>query len=626
MQIKTKQSLLSSLPAMLLAGIVALSAAACGTANVSGAAQSTEAAAPSVPADTSAETSAASTIQESEAPASEAEISGSSQAPVQETSPAPAAPADVPAAKNGEVYILFTSDVHCGVDQGFGYAGLKQIRDTLEEKGYETILVDDGDSIQGDVLGTLTKGEAIIDLMNDMEYDIAIPGNHEFDYGMPKFLELTKKADFPYICCNFTHQGELVFEPWLVREIAGKKIGFAGVLTPTTITTSTPAYFQNEKGENVYGFMQEDKTGEAVYRAVQSAVDAARAEGAELVYLIAHLGNEDTCRPWTYADVIANTEGIDVVLDGHSHDTDQVVMKNKNGEQVTRSAVGTKMNCIGYSHISADGEIVETGIWSWPNKIPAPELLDIRNPMREKVEAAANSLDDELNEVIASSPFTLTINDPEEVDASGRPVRMIRRAETNLGDFCADAYRDQTGADIALINGGAIRVSLEKGDITYRDTISVYPFGNMLCVLEATGQQILDALEWGARGLPAENGGFLQVSGLRYEIRSNISSTAAQDDNGMFAGIQGERRVQNVMVWDEPLDPSATYTVAGTDYVLIQHGDGLTAFDGSPVIKDKIKLDNQALIDYLTDTLGGTVGEEYADPYGQGRITILDEQ
>ena len=531
--------------------------------------------------------------------------------------------AEEKAEKNGDIYILFTSDVHCGIDKGFGYAGLQQVRDTLEAQGYETILVDDGDAIQGEPIGTLSEGEAIIDLMNDLNYDVAIPGNHEFDYGMPRFLELVEKADFPYISCNFTYLDELVFEPYLIKEAAGKKIGFVGVTTPLTITASTPVYFQDENGEYVYGFMSDD-TGERVYQAVQSAVDAAREEGADYVYVIGHMGNGAEFKPWTYADVISHTDGIDVFLDGHSHDTDQVIMKNKDGEDVPRSAVGTKMACIGYSHISAEGDIVETGIWSWPNKTSAPELLDIHNEIRDRVDEAQQELAEELDQVVASTAVTLTINDPEAVDSSGNPVRMIRRAETNLGDLCADAARDQSGADIAFVNGGSIRVSIEKGDITFGNILAVHPFGSMLCVLEVTGQQLLDALEWSCRSVPDENGGFNQVSGLTFEINSAIDSPCKADKDGMCTGIEGERRVQNVMVGGEALDPEKTYTLAGYDYQLRQQGDGYTAYDGAPVLQDNVKLDNQVLIDYIVDTLGGNVGGEYADPYGEGRITILE--
>jgi 2',3'-cyclic-nucleotide 2'-phosphodiesterase (5'-nucleotidase family) len=322
--------------------------------------------------------------------------------------------------------------------------------------------------------------------------------------------------------------------------------------------------------------------------------------------------------------VIANTSGIDVFLDGHSHDTDQVVMKNKDGEDVTRSAVGTKMSCIGYTHISAEGEIAETGIWTWSNKISAPELLDIQGELRDKVDLAKKELDEEMNRVVATAEVRLTIEDPEEKDANGKPIRMVRRAETNLGDLSADAYRDQSGADIALVNGGGVRANIEKGDVTFGNIISVHPFGNMLCVIEVTGQQILDALEWGSRAVPGENGGFLQTSGLTYEINTQVDSPCLEDENGMFAGIEGTRRVQNVMVGEEPVDPEKVYTLASHNYMLLENGDGYTMFDGAKVLQDSVKLDNQVLIDYIVDSLNGVIGEEYADPFGQGRIKVLE--
>jgi 2',3'-cyclic-nucleotide 2'-phosphodiesterase (5'-nucleotidase family) len=256
--------------------------------------------------------------------------------------------------------------------------------------------------------------------------------------------------------------------------------------------------------------------------------------------------------------------------------------------------------------------------------VPAPELLGIRNEISDKVSEAEQELEEQLNQVVASTSVKLTIEDPEEVDETGMPLWVIRTAETNLGDLCADAYRDQTGADIAFANGGSIRVNIEKGDITYGDIISVHPFGNMICVLEVTGQQILDALEWGSRALPADTGAFLQVSGLSYEINTAIDSPCLKDEKSLFAGIEGQRRVQNVMVGEEPLDPEKTYSLAGNDYILRNNGDGFTMFDQAPVLQDNVKLDNQVLIDYIVDTLGGEVGEEYADPYGQGRITILE--
>ncbi len=523
-----------------------------------------------------------------------------------------------------DIVILFTSDVHCGIDQGFGYAGLEQIRDGLVAQGNVVILVDDGDNIQGEPIGTMTKGEALVELMNAAGYEIAIPGNHEFDYGMDQFLSLAEKAKFQYISCNFNKDGELVFEPYVIKELGGAKVAFVGVTTPKTLTSSTPKYFQNEKGEFVYGFFQDD-TGEGVYKAVQQAVDDARAEGAEYVVVLGHMGNEEECRPWTYADVIENTTGIDAFLDGHSHDTEQVTMKNKDGEDVIRSACGTKLACVGYCRIAGDGKIT-AGVYKWNNDTSAPELLGITNDMSKAVDKASNALNEKLKEVVATTQVKLTINDPEAVDENGKPIRMVRRAETNLGDLCADAYRAQSGADIAFVNGGGVRVNIEAGDITLNDILKVHPFGNAMCVIEVTGQQILDALEWGARAVPGENGGFLQVSGLTYEIHTYIDTPCKQDENTLFAGIEGERRVQNVLVNGKPIDPKATYTLASHDYMLLNQGDGYSMFGGCKLLQDRVKLDNQVLIDYIVDTLGGTVGEQYDNPYGEGRIVIVEEK
>ena len=535
-------------------------------------------------------------------------------------SPAANTPA---AAGSGDIVILYTSDVHCAIDSGFGYAGLYQLRETLELNGDHTILVDNGDAVQGASVGTLTRGGAIIDLMNEVGYDIAIPGNHEFDYGMDRFLELTEMADFPYISCNFNKEGELVFDPYIIKEVNGVKIGFVGVTTPYTLTTSTPKYFQNEEGEYIYGF-QQDETGEQVYNAVQSAVDAVKAEGADYVVVMGHLGDELIYRPYTYKDVIENTEDFDVLIDGHSHDKEQVEMKNKAGNTVVRSACGTKLEGIGYVRISAEDGSLSTGLYTWENETSLPELMRIETPVSARVEEKKAELADLLNEVVASTSVDLVINDPEAVGNEEGRVRIIRRQETNLGDLCADAYREQTGADIALINAGGIRDDIMAGDITYSDIISIHPYGNMICVVDATGQQIIDALEWGARSLPDENGAFLQVSGLSYEIDMSVESSCTCDVDGMFTGVEGPYRVKNVMVGGEPIDPDRTYMVASHSYLLKENGDGYTMFDDAPMILDEVILDNQVLINYITRAMDGVVGEQYADPYGEGRIVILE--
>ena len=223
-----------------------------------------------------------------------------------------------------------------------------------------------------------------------------------------------------------------------------------------------------------------------------------------------------------------------------------------------------------------------------------------------------------VGKVVANTKVALAVTDPKTGE------RMIRQNETNLGDLCADAYRAMSGADVAFVNGGGIRKDIAAGDITYGDIIAVHPFGNMLCVVEATGQEILDALELSASKLPAEYGGFLHVSGLRYTIDLQVPSSVKLDENGLFASVDGERRVKDVMVGDAPLDPAKTYTVSSHNYLLRNGGDGYTMFMDNPLLQDSVMIDNQVLINYIVDVLGGTVGDAYADSYGDGRVTIIE--
>ena len=523
-----------------------------------------------------------------------------------------------------DVMILFTSDVHCGIESNFGYAGLAMVRDAYKNAGYHVLLVDNGDSIQGEPVGTMTTGEANIKLMNAVGYDIATMGNHEFDYGMDRFFELSKMANFPYISCNFNKGGELQFAPYVIKEFDGVKIAFVGITTPKTLTSSTPKYFQDENGNFIYGFF-EDETGEGLYNAVQKAVDDARAEGASIVIAMAHLGNEAECSPYTYADVIANTTGINALLDGHSHDTNHVEMRNKARETVLRQGCGTKMEGIGYLKIAAKDGAMKAGVMMWNNDdFNATQLYQLDTDVTKAVAEATETLNAKLAEVVAKTDVELTINDPVAVTEDGKAVRIIRNAETNLGDLCADAYRYVSGADIAFVNGGGIRVSIKEGDITLNDILKVHPFGNALCVCEATGQQILDALEFGAKDVPGEFGGFLQVSGLTYEIHTSVPSSVKLDDKGLFAGVEGEYRVKNVMVGDEPLDLEKIYTLASHNYMLQGQGDGYTIFEDNVYTQESVMLDNQVLITYITEGLGGVVGAEYANPYGQGRIVAVE--
>ena len=512
------------------------------------------------------------------------------------------------------VVVLYTNDVHCGIEDAIGYAGLAAYEKAYEKLGYEVILVDNGDAIQGGPIGTLSKGEYIIDIMNAVGYDIATIGNHEFDYGMDVFMSLREKAEFPYISANFCDlEGNPILDPYVIKELGGWKVAFVGASTPETFTKSTPTFFQDEEGNYIYSFCQ-GEDGANLYAAVQKAVDAARAEGAEIVVAMSHLGTDGSSVPYTSSDLIVNTTGINVVLDGHSHSVwEMELVQNAAGEDVILSSTGTKLNNVGSLVIEAGEDqtpVLTTALHS--------ESLFQDEEAEAFIATVKAQYEETLNQVVATTAVDLTTKDP----ATGE--RAVRTAETNLGDLCADAYRVVLGADVAVVNGGGVRADIPAGDITYGQILSVHPFGNMACLIEVSGQQILDALEMASRDVPDECGGFLQVSGLSYEINVGVESSVVVDDAGSFVEVAGERRVQNVLVAGEPIDPEATYTLASHNYMLKSGGDGLNMFQGDVLLQDEVLIDNQVLINYIVDTLGGVVGEEYADPYGQGRITIVE--
>lgn len=527
--------------------------------------------------------------------------------------------------ESNDVVILYTSDMHCGMMQGFGAVGLMQIRNTLEKNGIKTLLVDNGDAIQGDVIGTLTKGEAITELMNDLHYDVAIPGNHEFDYGMEQFMKITELAEFPYISCNFRKEGELIFEPYIIKEAGGWKIAFVGVTTPMTLSSSNPRSFQDDDGNYIYDFTN-DEDGTALIEAIHKSVDAARSEGADYVVLLSHIGNKENMAPYNFQTIIERTAGIDVLLDGHTHDLDQVTLNNKDGKPVIRSACGTKLQAVGYMYIEGDDGKVKCGILSWNNEIALPDILGIENEISEPEAEIYRDLDKVLNRVVAHSDVELTINDPEKTNADGSPRRVVRLQETNLGDLAADAVRDQLETDVGLMNGGGIRDSIAAGDITYGDIIRVMPFTNMVSVSKITGQQLLDMLEWGVRYLPDDSGAFMQVSGLTYEVHAYLPSHCVVDTNGGFGGVDGEYRVKNVKVGGEPLDLKKSYTVGSSDFILKHHGSGFTMLGEEDILHGEVMSDNQMLINYIVDELDGRVGEEYRNPHGNGRISVYYEK
>lgn len=548
------------------------------------------------------------------------------EAPVQTEAPAePTAEPEPEPEPDNSIVILFTNDMHCGVEDGMGFEGVARIKTALENAGKNVLLVDAGDAVQGGIIGTLSKGEAIVELMNALGYDVATIGNHEFDYGMEQFNKNVSLAQFKYVACNFIDQeGNTVLDPYTIIECAGKKIAFVGVATPQTFKSSTPTFFMDESGKFIYSFC-EGNNGQDLYDTVQKAVDAARAEGADYVIALTHLGVEGDCRPWTAGDVIEHTTGINAFIDGHSHTKENNLVKNLDGEEVLHVQTVTKLENLGMLTINPEGKFSAKMInFTTMELMDDLGLLAEDNGASDMIAAKLAENEELINKVVAHTDVDLIINDPVLLD-----VRIIRNQETNLGDLCADAYRAMGETDIAFVNGGGIRAKIPAGDITFGQIISVHPFGNSLCVAEVTGQQILDALEFGVSKLPGEFGGFLHVSGLKFVVDMKVESPVKTDEKGMFVSVEGERRVKDVEVLQAdgsyaPIDPEKIYTLACHDYYLKNMGDGYTMFAGCNLLRDSVMIDNQVLINYIVDVLNGTVGSEYADPYGQGRITFAE--
>ena len=518
-----------------------------------------------------------------------------------------------------DVVVLYTNDVHCGIDENVGYAGLATYRKAMEDEGNTVVLIDAGDAVQGDVIGTVSRGSYLVDIMNELGYDYCVFGNHEFDYGMERLSELMAQSNAQYLnaTIHYTGKGENLLAssvPYVINRYGYLDVAFIGVSTPETLTKSTPKYFM-EDGEFVYTF----DAGEELYATVQGYIDEVREKGADVVVLITHLGIEEESEPNRSYDLIANITGADAVIDAHSHSVVECeLVKDKSGNDVILTQTGTKLANIGKMVIKADGSITT-------------ELIsDVEKDadFTAYIESIKAEYETALNATVAVSEVELPI-----ADENG--IRMVRNQETAIGDLCADAYRYVSGADIAFVNGGGIRAAIHKGDISTANIISVHPYGNMLCMCEATGQEILDALELGCINTQSvkaadgkavgESGGFLQVSGLKYTIDTSIPTSVVKDANGFFVEVSGERRVKDVYVEENgewvAINPEKTYTLACHNYKLQDMGDGYTMFADNVFLLDKTMIDNQVLITYIRDGLGGVIGEEYAAP--QGRITVI---
>ena len=509
--------------------------------------------------------------------------------------------------KDETVVILYENDVHCAID---GYSKLSAMKKDLTNKYDHVGVVSSGDFVQGGTIGAVSKGEYIINLMNLVGYDALTLGNHEFDYQLPRLSELVQKMNTKPVSCNFYKIGEKesYFKPYNIVSYGDIDIAYIGITTPETISSSTPSQFQNDKGEVIYSFSSNN-----LYETVQKSIDAAENDGADYVIALSHIGYTEDEGIMDITDIIANTDGLDVVLDAHSHSIiEEKSVKDKNGDNVLLSSTGTKFEYIGKLTIEKgnfDTELIETKTY---------ELTD------PAVDAYIKEINDSYSQLgdrkIGESKVDLITHDEND-------NRLVRLSETNLGNFASDALRIMTNADISYVNGGGLRAPIEKGDITFNDIFSFFPFNNQVITAEVTGQNILDCLELSVMNYPTEDGSFPHVSGMTLSVNTAISSSVVLDSNNLFVKVDGEYRVHNVKILDKasgeykPLDLTKKYTIAAFNYFLVDMGGGMTMFKDAVISDPTGVLDVELIESYIVNNLNGVIDEKYAAV--DNRITFI---
>ena len=503
------------------------------------------------------------------------------------------------AADTDTVVILYENDVHCAVE---GYSKLAAMKNELSETYTNVGVVSVGDFVQGGTLGAVSKGEYIVNLMNKVGYDAIALGNHEFDYQLPRLNELNAMSNTKFISCNFQKIGEdkSYFEPYTIVSYGNVDVAYIAITTPETINSSSPAQFKNDKGELIYTF-NESK----LYDIVQTNINAAETAGADYVIALSHIGYDESGNLADITDVIENTDGFDVVLDAHSHSViEEKVIKDKSGDDVLLTSTGTKFEYIGKLTIkngAFDTELVEVESYTKTDPVVDAYITEINENYAQLG-----------NRKIGESKVEFITHDKDG-------NRLVRNAETNLGNFCSDALRVMTGADMSFVNGGGLRAPMEAGEVTFNDIFSVFPFNNQIVTAEISGQILIDFLEMAVMYYPEEDGSFPHMSGVTFSVNKSIPTSVKVDANGFFEKVDGAYRVYNVKVLDKTsgeykaLDPNGKYILAGFNYFILDFGGGMSMFKDAKILDAEGTLDVELLENYIVEHLGGVIGEEYAE-------------
>ncbi|MBS3984437.1 MAG: 5'-nucleotidase C-terminal domain-containing protein [Selenomonadales bacterium] len=462
------------------------------------------------------------------------------------------------------VTIFYTNDIHARVASSattLGYARIATLVQAERAANPNVLLLEAGDAFHGQSIANLSTGQAIVDIMNVMQYDAMVPGNHDFNFGQERLLELAGMARFPLLAANI--EGSTL-PSHVVRTVGGRRIAIIGIATPETAYKTHP--------RNVVGLTFRNPA-ESISRLVSSL----RAQ-ADLIVVLAHLGQDGD---YTSRALARDVQGIDLIIDGHSHDFGAM--------QVGRTLIvqaGEFGNHLGRVDVVFD----QSGVRMSNGLIEATQSTAVAQDAR--VLEVINRYNQQVNAIHAQVIGSTTVR--LEGDRA-----VVRTAESNLGNLVTDAMLRVTGADFAVTNGGGIRASIPAGQVTRRHVFDVLPFGNLVVTQKIRGAQVLELLEISARLLPAQNGGFLQVAGLTYSI-----------DSTREAG----KRIHSVKVKGQVLQPDKEYTMATNDF-LAAGGDGYALLAAVPVHAVMMSLE-EALVEHIA-ALGGTVSAAI-----EGRITL----
>ncbi len=518
----------------------------------------------------------------------------------------------------GTTVILHTNDVHGDIAK---YAKVAALKSELKARGADVILADAGDYSQGTIYVSVNKGADAVTMMNAAGYDVATIGNHEFDYGYEQLMQNMAKAEFSVLCANVNKDGAPIFAENTIIEKGGMKIGFFGLETPEAQTKANPALIQG------LTFLAREE----MYAAAQAQVDALKAQGADVVICLSHLGVDSSSEPNTSYDLLSKVPDIDFVIDGHSHSVMLAGYEklqtgvDEEGNptyidnpyyQLPIQSTGTKLAYVGVLLIdnktkqALDTEMLDLGQYEYEDTAVAAAAKAIMDP-----------IDEEYSAVFAKS----------EVELNGDKEPGNRTQETNLGNLITDAmmWAIETKAPavnmenaVAITNGGGIRAWIHAGDISKADVTTVLPFGNTLTVVNVTGAELLEALEASTFCTPISLGGFPQTAGmeLTLDATKDFDQADATYPGSTYYGPKSINRVTIESVNGQPFDENATYSVI-TNNFCAAGGDTYYAFAAASSQFDTGLTLDEVVMDYITTVLGGVVGQEYAEP--DGRMTIL---